>query len=624
MMTTFRDNMKVIFFILIIFFVGWMAFTLTGLDDWLVQQNRQEVRGMKYAGTINGEPINREQYQQLVQNQVTMVSNQRAGAGLSAWEADQIAEQVWSDLITEQVLKDVYRDHRIVASSSEVVEYIRTTPLPELRQAPELQTDGRFDFDKYHALLANPRALGLVLELERDARDKIHNTKLFLDITSMYKLTDAQLVRIFKSREDKVRVSYVHFPTDSLVPDSEVEVGEEEIESYYRENPDRFKRPEMAAMSYIVFPVIPGAQDTAAAVDTLEMVLERLEKGEPWDSLAAQFSQDRLASKGGDLGWFARGDYADSRMADLAFSLRAGKTSQPAATDAGMLILRVDSTRWSAGKREVKARRIVRLIEAGTATVKEVGTRARAMRMLMRDTTSSFTEIAADSGFVTDSTGLFSLGSQIPQLEVNRELIDFLYGSKVGSISYPITTFSRGENDGRMIILARLDQRKEKGEEPLGEASAEIRGRLMLEKKKSIAADKIDQLMIDYDSYDNLEMFVGAIGYALNTPPEFTRATGLPLIGRNNAFIGAAFGLPVGSKSQLIEVDNDFYLLEVLDRTEAQMEDFEKDREALANQMRNVMMQTVYSQFNKELFEKTKIEDLRRLPAPDSLEQARL
>ena len=602
-----------------------MAFTLTGLDKYFVEQSREEMLGMKYAGMVNGEPITRTEYQQLVQNQITMVSNQRAGAGLSAWEADQIAEQVWSNIISERVLGDVYREHRISVSANEVVEYIRSNPLPELRQSPELQTDGRFDFDKYHALLANPRALGFVLELERDAREKIQNIKLFLEITSIYKLTEAQLVRAFKSREDNVRVRYLQFLSDSLVADEEVSIGEEEIAQYYQENLKLFKRSDMASMTYIPIPITPGLEDTLAVRDTLEIVLSRLVKGESWDSLAVLYSQGQLASSGGNLGWFSLGDYTDSEMVKLAFSLRPGKISKPTVTDAGMQIIRVDSTRRREGKREVKARRILRRIAAGPRRTKEIGTRVRALRIIMRDTTNSFTEVAADSGFAPINTGLFALGSQIPQLESNRELLDFLYGQPEGSISYPITTASRGIDAGsRMIVLARLDERKERGDIPIEEASEQIRLSMMLEKKKDIAVRRINELMADYESYDSLADFAAAIGYELYSPPEFSRFTAPPQLGRANAFLGAAFGLPVGSKSQLIEVENDFYLLEVIERTEAQMEDLEKLRETLIAQLRNIMMQSLFSRFNEELFDKTDIEDLRRLPPPDSLNQARL
>ena len=175
-----------------------------------------------------------------------------------------------------------------------------------------------------------------------------------------------------------------------------------------------------------------------------------------------------------------------------------------------------------------------------------------------------------------------------------------------------------------MIILASLDDRKESGDIPLEEASEDIERTLMSEKKKFVAATIIEEMMADYASYESLKEFAEAIDYELFPSPEFSRSMGLPQIGRGNAFIGAAFGLPVGSKSELIEVNNNFYLLEVVERIEAEMENFEKSREAVVTQMRNLMMQSIYSQFSEELFDKTKIEDLRRLPAPDSLSQAQM
>ena len=189
MMQSFRNNMKIIFFILIFFFVGWMAFTLTGLDDYLMQQNRAEIRGLKYAGTVNGEPINRDVFERKVQYTVDLATSQRSGAGLSAWEIDQLAEQVWQEMVNEIILRKVYKDHQIKVSDAEVVEYVRSNPLPELRNHPELQTDGRFDYEKYLGLLADPRAASLVLELEKDARNKIPTFKLFIEIASLYKLT---------------------------------------------------------------------------------------------------------------------------------------------------------------------------------------------------------------------------------------------------------------------------------------------------------------------------------------------------------------------------------------------------------------------------------------------------
>lgn len=621
-MQTFRNNMKIVFFIIIFFFVGWMGVTLTGLDDFLLQQSQAEIKGLKYAGTVDGKSIDRAVYDQRVQRTVDMATNQRGGVSLSAWEIDQLAEQVWTELVNEIVLSKVYDKHRIAVSNAEVVEYIKGNPLPELMRMPELQTDGRFDYDKYYSMLSDPRATSFVFELERDAREKIPNFKLYLEIASLNKLTDTELLRTYKEMEEKVKVRYIHLASDSLVPDSEVEIGEEEVKEYYQSHLDNFMRPDMADLSYILIPLTPGSADSATALDTLEMIIKKLDKGEHWDSLATGYSQGPLAFSGGNLGWFARGDYTDKKMVDLAFSLRVGRISKPTLTEAGYQIVRLDSVRSREGKREVKARRILRKIEPGRRRISQVRSKARSLRKLMRESDSAFVNVAADSGFTVTRTGLFAIAGWIPGIETSRELLDYVYGTKVGNISYPIVVSPQGEQMKESILLARVEERKERGTISLAEATSTINRRLIIEKKKEKAKDIINKLIAGYENFENLEAFAQARDLKLETSSDFTRLTGLAEVGRNNAFIGTAFGLPVGAKSSLIEVGDDYYLLEVVSRSEADTEKFEQNRERLVEQIRNSRMQVLYSLFTAELINKTEIEDLRKLPPPDTPSQS--
>lgn len=621
MMQTFRNNMKIVFYIIIFFFVGWMGVSLTGLDDFLLQQSQAEIKGLKYAGTVDGKSIDRAVYDQRVQRTVDMATNQRGGVGLSVWEIDQLAEQVWTEMVSEIVFSKVYDKHRIDVSNTEVVEYIKSNPLPELMRMPELQTDGRFDYDKYYSMLSDPRATSFVFELERDAREKIPSFKLFLEIASLNKLTDTELLRVYKEMEERVKVRYIHLAPDSLVPDSEVEIGEQEVKEYYQSHLDDFKRPDMADLSYILIPLTPGSADSAAALDTLEKITKKLDEGEDWDSLATGYSQGPLAYSGGNLGWFARGDYTDKKMVDLAFSLRVGRISKPTLTEAGYQIVRLDSVRTREGKREVKARRILRKIEPGRRRISQVRSKARAMRKLMRESDSAFVNVAADSGFTVTRTGLFAIGGWIPGIETSRELLDYVYGTKVGNISYPIVVYAQGEQMKESILLARVEEQKERGTIALDEATSTIRRRLIIEKKKEKAKDIISKLIADYENFENLEVFAQARNLKLETSSDFTRLTGLAEVGRNNAFIGTAFGLPVGAKSGLIEAGNDYYLLEVVSRSEADTEKFEQNREQLVEQIRNSRMRALYSLFTTELIKNTEIEDLRKIPPPDTPSQ---
>ena len=83
--------------------------------------------------------------------------------------------------------------------------------------APELQTEGRFDAEKYQRLLASPQARqsGLLLQLEQYYRSEIPREKLFDQIASgAYVIRRGALAR-WQDQHDSAQVSYVAFtPAD--------------------------------------------------------------------------------------------------------------------------------------------------------------------------------------------------------------------------------------------------------------------------------------------------------------------------------------------------------------------------------------------------------------------------
>lgn len=59
--------------------------------------------------------------------------------------------------------------------------------------------------------------------------------------------------------------------------------------------------------------------------------LEKLKAGEPFQNVAAQYSEDK-ARQGGDLGWMTRGSMVGP-FQDAAFALPISTTAKPAYTD---------------------------------------------------------------------------------------------------------------------------------------------------------------------------------------------------------------------------------------------------------------------------------------------------
>jgi peptidyl-prolyl cis-trans isomerase C len=121
-----------------------------------------------------------------------------------------------------------------------------------------------------------------------------------------------------------------------------VAVSEEETKKYYDENQKLFVHPEQVRASHILIKVDAQADDEAKAKARaqIEDIKKKLESGEDFAALAEEHSGCPSAAKGGDLGFFRRGQMVPP-FEEAAFGLKPGELSDVVETRFGYHIIKV-------------------------------------------------------------------------------------------------------------------------------------------------------------------------------------------------------------------------------------------------------------------------------------------
>jgi len=126
------------------------------------------------------------------------------------------------------------------------------------------------------------------------------------------------------------------------------DISDEDALNYYNEKNEKFIQDEQIRVHHILLKVTETADPEK--VKTVESkargILERIIKGEDFETLARQYSEDPSALKGGDIGFFSRGDMIKN-FEDAAFALKIKEVSDLVRTPLGFHIIRLDERKGS-------------------------------------------------------------------------------------------------------------------------------------------------------------------------------------------------------------------------------------------------------------------------------------
>lgn len=593
-----RGAAKFIWIFLFVAFVG--GFLLADMSGLIGMTG---VSPTTVVGEVNGKEIPYLAWENLTR-QLVQQQEQQSGRPVSQDERLQAEQAAFDQLVQEILLQQEYDRRGIRVTDAEIIQAARLSPPPQFYQAPELQTDGQFDPEKYQRFLASPvaRQQGLLRQLEDYYRAELPRTKLFTQVAAETWVSDEALFEAFKDERDSVEVSFVSFrPTPAQIEAAAVTTAE--ARRYYQSYADRWERPGRAVVSVVSLSRTPTAADTAATVARLRALRQEIQSGtSSFEDVARRESADTVSgNQGGDLGRGPRGRFV-APFEDAAYALRVNQISEPVRTDFGWHLIQVTERKGDTLALRHILLRVAQGDSAATATDRQA------------DRLASLAAASDDpSKFDAAATELSLLVTQVPVLEGQtavyqgrgvRGVSGFAFsGVRPGEISDLID-----DEDG--YYLVRLDSLTVGGKQPFEAVEEDIMQALKERKATEALVAQAEAFLADARA-TSLEAAAQKAGLDLQTPAPFNRRTFVPGLGFNNEAIGAAFGAPMNTPVMVRTFDA-VHVLRANMRSQADREDFELIKEILRAREVPAAREARIRSYLEELRRAATIKDLRR------------
>ena len=363
MLQRMRDNAqswvaKVIVGVIVLIFAltGWESISRFGSNE----QN---------AAAVNGTEITKFELEQAVglQRRQLVQQLQQLNDNFDPNMIDDalLRESVLDGLIERAVLVEGARDFDLRVSEAMIDRLILSTP--------DFQVDGEFDANRFDIVIRN---MGLASRMA--FRDLVRQELLLAQLRNAFEAT------AFATKNEQVQLARLEEQTRDFtvielpIQRDEINVTEEEIETYYTANAEQFMTEEQVVLealtlsrndffdqvqvdeqalqalyereignlteqrraSHILVEVTDEVSEEQA-LETITAARQRLEEGEAFAQVVDDVSDDiGTAANGGDLGYSVQGSF-DPAFDEALFALERGEVSEPVRTSFGYHLIKL-------------------------------------------------------------------------------------------------------------------------------------------------------------------------------------------------------------------------------------------------------------------------------------------
>lgn len=606
MMNVMRDRMHVILWFLLIMFLGSMTVGgLVGGADIINQLlGKTDVR--KAIAVVNGQIIAPEEFHHQLNHRLEQMRAQ--GQEIDDRQLDQIRNGLLDELVEFTLIDQQIKERNIHITDDDVYYHLLNSPPAAIQAIEDFQTDGLFDREKYVQALQNPQA-DEWRPIEDFVRDYLPRQMLFDQIRESVRITEEDARTEYIRRNLNFTVSGVVIRSQSFTNEN-MNPTDDEIENYYFMNPEQYHRDESRVLSYVEWEKSPSKEDTSLVLQEAEEILGRIESGDQFSVLADDFSLDPGnmgpdgEGRGGDLGWFGRGQMVKP-FEEAAFKAGVGDIVGPVKSSFGYHIIWVREKRGAGDTEEILASHILLQVNMGPTTSENIRNQAIQFSFDVED--HGFDEALEMNAMETiPLQPLFQSTTFLPGFGYFLSPVRFAFDSEIGDVSEIL------ESD-RSFAIFRLDSVAIAGTRPYDEVKSHIRNELMTEKQMDGAKQLADSLYSSISigksleslaRYDEKVEFAGPVTAKLNGTFQG--------IGRSTALVGALLMSESGDILTPVKLTRGYAIVKLENKDEFDNIDWEIKKTVLQQNMISERENQVMASWLQKIKSEADIEDNRK------------
>uniref|UniRef100_Q0HTL1 Periplasmic chaperone PpiD n=1 Tax=Shewanella sp. (strain MR-7) TaxID=60481 RepID=Q0HTL1_SHESR len=577
-----------------------LSFAFAGVSSYLGSQSDVP------AAEVNGDKITKAELEQAYQSERARME-QQLGEMFAALSADERYLESIKQSVLERLVADKLIDQAAAAMGLRVSD---EQIIAAIKSEPAFQTDGKFDNDRYQAILRQlgyqpqtfrsmmrvdmtrrqltaalvgtefvlPGEAKQLAELQgqtRDIRYLVVDSAPFLANASV---TDEQVKNYYDTNQgqfmspEKVSLEYVELNSADFAKDSKV--TDEEAQAYYDEHKTQYVSNEKRLAAHIL--IGPGS-DEAVAKAKAEDLAKQLDNGADFAELAKANSEDTLsAEQGGKLDWFEPG-VMDPSFDTALFALQKGQHSAVVKTDFGFHIIKLLDVQpgTTVPFADVKAKIVAQLQE------KKAVDQFYSLQSKLADTSYEVPDTLAETakvvGVEIKTTPLFSR-DDVPAALNKPDVVKAAFSDTVLRQGLNSEVLELEPNH---VVVIRMKEHHDAGTMPLAEVKADISDRLKQDQANEAARAKAQELMT--------QVKAGAADVTLTAKAKLGRGAQ----DVDAAIVGKAFQMPTPSATPVVDTVGlaNGYAVIALDKVNA--------AESVSDELVNALKQRLNAQYSE-------------------------